>query len=243
MQPHQPHHPIQHFPPISLSLFTQNLSNSNIEITEKILKMVRYAAGPSQPTSPPKGPIPASAIPLRRLSAVILIILLYTSAQPFTPFYWLLSIDGSLLFDRFFSGALLLAGLYFQWKIASRTQPVACIIPVSSFGMGDDTIRSGNVGKRDDNDFVWIYRPSEYWFYAGVEAALLCVAEWAGFEMLRRGLIVGVLAALWGVGWFVTPESVKTKAWETMKRVWFWLAVNEVMRFGNGGGSRGRRRW
>jgi hypothetical protein len=205
--------------------------------------MVRYASGPSNPTSPPKGPIPASAIPLRRLSAVVLIILLYTSAQPFTPFYWVLSIEGSLLFDRFFSGGLLLAGLYFQWQIASRTHPAACVIPLYSFGTGDGTIRNGNVGKSSSDDFVWLYRPSEYWFYAGAEAVLLCVAEFGGNEMLRRGLLVGVLTALWGVGWFVTPEAVKMKAWDVMKRIWFWLAVNEVMRFGNGGGSRGRRRW
>jgi hypothetical protein len=221
-----------------LSFFLHFIPFHSKKPTTAFLKMVRYAS-----STAPNGPIPASAIPLRRASAVALIVLLYTSAQPFTPFYWLLSLEGSLLFDRFFSGALLLAGLYFQWQIASRTHPVACIIPRSKLGMSDTSIRGGNVGAKSSDDFVYVYQPSEYWVYAGAEAALLCVAEWGGYEMVRRGILIGVLTALWSVGWFVTPEWIKRQAWSTLKQIWFWLAVDELLRYGHRGGGRRGRRW
>ena len=91
---------------------------------------------------------------------------------------------------------------------------------------------------------VFIYKPVEYWIYVGIEAALLGVAEFAGHEIWRRGLVSVVVAALWSVGWSVTPERIKKEAWEYVKSIWFWIALDEVMRVGMGrmGGGR-RRRW
>jgi hypothetical protein len=183
---------------------------------------------------------PSQSIILRRLTAVVLMILLFISAQPFTPFRWVFRDNTSLILDSTFSVTLLLAGLGFQWQIAGCRFPVACIIPLSSLGLDDSTIRSGNLGRSNRNDLVWIYNPSDYWKYAGFEAVLLCIAEWFGYELLRRGIIFGVLGALWGVGWFVTPQHVKTKAWDMIKWMWIRLAVNQVMQMGSG---RGRRRW
>lgn len=198
--------------------------------------MVKFADPQDAPSSAPKH-IQSTA--LRKLSAVGMIILLYTTATPFSPVAWITSeLEGSFFFDRLVAGALLFSALYFQWAIAGQTHPVAICIPT---GGGRQTISNGQL-RSVGGEFVWLYQPSEYWKYLGAEAAMLVVAEYVGGEGLRRVLVCGVVAALWSVGWFVTPESVKREGWEYMKRIWFWIALDEIMRVGSRGVGR-RRRW
>lgn len=194
----------------------------------------------SKPGSTPL--VSASSIPLRRLVSVFLMILLYTAATPFTPFYWVLSMEGMYLFDRALAGFILLSSLYFQWQISSCTGPVTIVIPMSAIG-SDTTIRSGGrVGaSKSSEDIIWFYRPSEYWKYVSAAVVMLSIAEWGGYEYVRRLLVTIVIAGSWGIGWFCTPVWVKKQAWEVMKGIWFWLAVDEVMNIGRGGGGHRRR--
>jgi len=184
----------------------------------------------------PSGYIQSTA--LRKLSAVGMIILLYTAATPFSPVAWLTSgFEGSYFLDRLVAGAILIAALYFQWQVAGQISPVAIYIPTGS----RTTISNGNISVTG-GDLVWMYKPSEYWIYAAAEAAMLAVAEFGGMENLRRALVSMVILGLWAIGWFVTPERIKREGWEYLKRIWFWIALDEVMRVGSRGAGR-RRRW
>ncbi|KAI9641248.1 hypothetical protein NHQ30_010048 [Ciborinia camelliae] len=175
----------------------------------------------------------------RKFSAVAMIILLYTTATPFSPIAWVTSgLEGSLFLDRLLAGALLFAAMYFQWRIAVQTYPAAIILPTGSRTM----ISNGNL-VQTNGDVIWIYQPSKYWKYAVIEGLGLMVAEWAGVEHIRRGVVSMVIAALWIVGWSVTPESTKREGWEYLKKIWFWIALDEIMRVGRGGGGVRRRRW
>lgn len=197
--------------------------------------MVRRADAPEGRSSPN---VIQSTI-VRKASAVGMIILLYTAAMPFTPVTWLTTgLEGSFLLDRLLAGALLFAALYFQWQIAAQTFPVAICIPTGA----RQTVSNGKLST-SSGEFLWLYQPTEYWKYVGAEAVALAVAEYCGYEILRRALVIGVIAALWAVGWFVTPERVKSEGWQYLKRVWFWIALDEIFRIGMGGGRARRRRW
>jgi hypothetical protein len=176
---------------------------------------------------------------LRKASAIGMIILLYTAATPFSPIVWLTTeLEGSFFLDRLLAGVLLFSALYFQWRISKQEFPVAICLPTST---GRQTISNGNI-TQTSSEFVWLYRPTEYWKYVGTEAAMLGVAEFGNVEIVRRGVVSGVIAVLWAVGWFVTPESVKREGWEYVKRIWFWIALDEIMRIGSRGAGR-RSRW
>jgi hypothetical protein len=197
--------------------------------------MVKRAEPQDAPSS---GPTHVQSTFLRKASAVGMIILLYTAATPFSPVAWLTSgSEGSFFLDRLVAGALLFAALYYQWRIAGQTPPVAICLPTG----GRTTISNGNISK-SSGDLVWLYRPTEYWTYVVAEAAMLAVAEFGNIETLRRALVSLVILALWAVGWFVTPERVKREGWEYLKRIWFWIALDEIMRIGSRGMGR-RRRW
>ena len=77
---------------------------------------------------------------------------------------------------------------------------------------------------------------------------VLGVAEWGGSEAWRKIIVVGVLGALWLVGFAATPAGTKRWAWEQIK-VYLWvLVLDEVRRVGWGAGTqragrRGRGRW
>ncbi|PQE26496.1 M6 family metalloprotease protein [Rutstroemia sp. NJR-2017a BBW] len=194
---------------------------------------------PSMPTMAPSNNFLKSK-GFRQFSAFLLIILLYTAATPFSPIAWLTSeLEGSFLLDRLLAGALLFSALYFQWQIACQSYPIAICLPTGS----RTRIQNGNI-VQSTGDVVWIYDPSKYGQYALIEVGALLVAEWAGSENLRRGIVSLVIAALWGVGWSVTPESVKREGWALMKKFWFWIALDELFRVGRGaGGARRRRAW
>jgi len=182
------------------------------------------------------GPALIKSTALRKASAVAMIILLYTAATPFSPIAWLtFDIEGSFFFDRLLAGAILFAAIYFQWRIASQTYPVAICLPTGT------TISNGGI-RNNGGDVLWLYRPTEHWKYAAAEAAMLAVAQWGRVELLRKALVSVVIVALWAVGWFVTPERIKREGWEHLKRIWFWIALDEIMRVGSRGAGR-RRRW
>ncbi|KAF7943098.1 hypothetical protein EAE96_011041 [Botrytis aclada] len=175
----------------------------------------------------------------RKFSAVAMIVLLYTTATPFSPIAWLTSsIEGSLFLDRILAGALLFAAMFFQWQVAVQACPIAIILPTGNRTM----ISNGNI-VQSTGDVIWIYEPSKYWGYMLIEGLGLIAVEWAGVEIIRRGVVSVVIAALWIVGWSVTPERTKKQGWEYLKKIWFWIALNEIMRVGQGGGGMRKRRW
>jgi hypothetical protein len=175
---------------------------------------------------------------LRKFSAFAMILLLYTAATPFSPIVWITyEVEGSFFFDRFLSGVLLFSAMYFQWRIAKQEFPV--IISLSA-GSSRQHISNGNITQAR-GEFVWLYRPEVYWQYFAIEAAMLGVAEYWKVELLRRALVSAVIAVLWAVGWFVTPERVKKEGWGYVKAIWFWIALDEIMRVGSRGTR--RRRW
>src|SRR5437667_8063602 len=57
----------------------------------------------------------------RKISALALIIFLYSTATPFSPVSWVVQAKGGFLLDRIFAGILLFSALYFQWRIACQT--------------------------------------------------------------------------------------------------------------------------
>ena len=91
--------------------------------------------------------------------------------------------------------------MYFQWRIAEQTNPVAVYIPTSS-----GSHISNGVMRNANREIAWLYRPTGYWKYYAAEAALLAMAEFGGMENVRRGVVTFVVAALWPAGWFVTPR-------------------------------------
>ncbi|KAM0157222.1 hypothetical protein ACHAQE_006022 [Botrytis cinerea] len=204
--------------------------------------MVKQAEPQSNPM--PSMPTGASSQILkstgfRKFSAVAMIILLYTTATPFSPIAWLTSsIEGSLFLDRLLAGALLFAAMYFQWQVAVQTYPVAIVLPT-----GNRTMISNGKIVQSTGDVVWVYEPSKYWQYVLMEGLGLIAVERAGVELIRRGVVSVVIAALWIVGWSVTPERTKRQGWEYLKKFWFWIALDEMMRVGRGGSGMRRRRW
>src|SRR5438046_5779328 len=68
----------------------------------------------------------------RKISAIVLIVFLYSAATPFSPISWVIQAEGGFLLDRLFAGILLFSALYFQWRIACQTSPVAITIPTST---------------------------------------------------------------------------------------------------------------
>jgi hypothetical protein len=158
---------------------------------------------------------------LRRISSVALMAGFLTVATPFTPFGWVLSSDHPELLDRFISWPLILGALVFQWRIAGVVGAVTIQIA----------------------DFVSMYQHAMYWKVAGLEAVLIVAVNMGKHEIWRRFVASGLVAGLWGLGWACTPLQYKMVAWEHLKLIWTWMAIDEVRR-GTLGGSAGRgRRW
>ena len=92
-------------------------------------------------------------------------------------------------------------------------------------------------------DFVAVYQHAMYWKIAGLEAVLIVVVNMGEHEIWRRFIAAGLVAGLWAIGWACTPLRYKLQAWEHLKWIWTWMAVDEVRR-GMGGVRAGRgRRW
>jgi len=159
---------------------------------------------------------------LRYISSVALMAGLLTIATPFTPFSWIFQSDGPELLDRFLSWPLLLGALFFQWRIAGV--------------IGTLTIQIA--------DFVAMYQHGMYWKVAGLQAVAIVVVNYGQHELWRRFAAAGIVAGLWVIGWACTPLRYKLEAWEHLKWIWTWMAINEVQNGMRGVGRGGRgRRW
>lgn len=196
--------------------------------------------------APPPPPF-ASSILLRRIASLPMIILLYTTALPFTPVAWVVGeIEGAFLIDRLVAGIAIICALYFQFALAGLSYPVAVALP-NPFAHGSDSyVSNGRMGgsraKSEANaEIVFHYHPSSYWTYMAAETGLLVVAEFGHMEYLRRIIVFGVVAALWPVGWMITPRSVKAWAWNHIKTIWFFIVLDLIRDIGFGGGRRRRR--
>jgi hypothetical protein len=177
------------------------------------------------------------SIRARQASALLLIIFLYTAAVPFSPIVWLMDVDGAAFFDRLVAGVLLLSACYFQWQIAGLRRPLAIMVP----GTGATVIRNGRVERGDPVGFAW--HPSNYWPYVICEVMLLGLAEYGRSELLRRGIVSGVIAVLWAVGFYATPESTRKWAYDHIKNWMFWMVLQELMNVGvRSMAGNGRRR-
>ncbi|KAF2183015.1 hypothetical protein K469DRAFT_710960 [Zopfia rhizophila CBS 207.26] len=186
----------------------------------------------------------------RQIASLPTAILLWTAATPFTPVAWLIGpLEGAFLVDRFVAGIILLSALYFQWKVAGLSHPIAIALPNPLAQGSDSYISNGRVGgaqaRQEANknaDIVFFYHPSSYYVYLTSEIALLALAEFGGMEYLRRGIVLAVVAALWAVGWMVTPRRTKMWAWEHVKAFLFFVVLDLIRDVGFGGGRRRRRR-
>ncbi|KAK4194329.1 hypothetical protein QBC40DRAFT_290971 [Triangularia verruculosa] len=192
---------------------------------------------------------PPSLLP-RRFFSLILIVLLYTAASPFTPISWALGSDtvylsGTYLFDRLFSGLILFAAFYFQWRIASLRASVAVTLPL---GGSTTQVRNGRLETVHSSSMdLFLFKSSDYWHFALAEAGVLLLAEFAGGESLRRVVVTLTVAGVWLVGWAATPRSVKNWMWEHAKAYLFVLVLDELRAagrgfIGGGHGMGGRRR-
>ncbi len=173
-----------------------------------------------------------------------MIVLLYTAAMPFTPTEWLFgSIEGAYLIDRLVAGMVLLIALYFQFALAGQTFTVALAIP-NPLAEGDTYTPSGRTSSSSaKQEFVFFYRPSEYWTYMAAEFGLLFLAQFGPFEFVRRIIVASIVGLLWAVGWIITPQSTKKWAWGHVKTFWFFIVLDLIRDIGMGqGGGRRRRR-
>ncbi|KAJ2898820.1 hypothetical protein MKZ38_003640 [Zalerion maritima] len=209
------------------------------------------------------GPAPASAyshpyrannvtstdLITRKGSSVILMVLLYTAATPFSPITWFVDMPGTWMLDRLFAGFILFIAIYFQWRIASLTSVVYVHSP--SVDGGRQTLRNGRLEASGGGEIMYMWQPSNYWPFALCEFFLLCVAEYYdgpfifGYDsdFLRKAIIFVVLGGLWTIGWAATPQGTKTWAWEQIKGLMFWMILNEIMSSLPGGvGSNPRMR-
>jgi hypothetical protein len=206
--------------------------------------MARVDTEPDGSTARPSGPYNAYRGPpnelnmnLRRVSAVALAILLYSAAMPFNPVGWFIAAEGAFFIDKLCAGVILLCACYFQWRISGLTHALAISLPTGS----GTTIRNGRVEQRGDVIFLW--QTSNYWPYAICETVLLCLAEFGPSEILRRSIVIGVVAGLWIVGWHATPPSLKRWAWGHIKALWFWIILSELLSVGRPSVGRRARRY
>lgn len=210
---------------------------------------------PSEKRTPPPPPPPPRAGPsyytyygppsetdksLRKASAVALAVLLYSAAIPFHPVGWLLNMNGAFLADSLCAGIVLLCACYFQWRIAGLGHPLDVSLPV---GGGGTTIRNGRIESAPASTTVFVWLPGHYWPVAVCEAVLLGLAEFGPSEILRRSVVVGVVAGLWLVGWHATPRSYKQWAWGHIKALWFWMVLDQLLNVGRPSMARRQRRY
>lgn len=167
--------------------------------------------------------------------------------MPFEPFAWMLGrLSGTFLFDRLLGGIILFSAFYFQWQIASLRASVIVHLPALTSDSGT-RIQNGRVVKSEGSFTttpVWVWRTNLYWTFAISEAVLLILAEFGPSEMLRRVIVIPIVAGLWAVGFAATPESYKRWAWGHIKAYLFFMVLDELRRVAwsaIGANSNGRR--
>ncbi|KAH6657632.1 hypothetical protein BKA67DRAFT_555847 [Truncatella angustata] len=193
---------------------------------------------PAGPYAAYQGPPSEFNTNLRKISAVALAVLLYSAAIPFNPAGWFFAVEGAFFVDALCSGIILLCACYFQWRIAGLTHALAISVP----SPGGSTIRGGRI-ERGGSSTIFIWQSSNYWPYAVCEAVLLSLAEFGHSELLRRSIVIGVVSALWVLGWHATPRAYKTWAWEHIKSMWFWMILSELLKVGRPTVGRRARRF
>ncbi|KAF2115946.1 hypothetical protein BDV96DRAFT_574854 [Lophiotrema nucula] len=193
----------------------------------------------------PAAPPAPNSVMQRQILSLPLMMLLWTAAIPFTPVAWLSGgLAGAYVFDAFIAGVALLCSLYFQWSIAGLTHPIAVALP-NPLAQSDAYISNGRMHSRSGasnraSEVVFYYHPASYFTYVGIEAGLLLVAEFGRVELLRRVIVLGVIGALWAVGWTITPQSTKRWAWGHIKAFWFFIVLDLLRDVAFGGGRRRR---
>jgi hypothetical protein len=167
---------------------------------------------------------------LRRFSALILIITLYTVATAdihgFAPATWASRTSGAGFLDAFFAPVILLAACFFQWRVSGVTSAVI----ISDF-----------------DGAVIIYAPRDYWKWAVGEFALLIGTKMLWLLLMVQSIpavqgiawliyiadkiaVLVVVAVLWKVGWETTPQAWKREAWEYLKIWWLTMVFDEGRR-------------
>lgn len=205
------------------------------------------------PNRAARGAPPAAQPPnllLRRAAAVTLGILLFFTANPFTPVSWLTQhdwttvLDGPRLIDRVLSPVLLMGAGILHWYIASATQPTPLTITVPNPG-GDVRIRDGQAEMPQSDVVLGVWLPGYFWPAAALEAALLWALSAGGLvvsEFMRRSVLVGIISSVWVVGWSAMPWYRKQQAWALIKDYVVRLVLMEVAEMAFGGGRRRQRR-
>jgi hypothetical protein len=165
------------------------------------------------------GALPSSKeMALRRISSVFLMAGLLTVITPFTPFQWLVPASGPSLLDGFISPVLYLGALFFQWRIAGVVGNLLCQV----------------------HDIGFVYHHGMYWTAALGEVVVCLVVGMMKHEVLRRVAAGSMVGALWGVGWFATPQVYKDQAWDMIKWLWTVLAIDHARNAIHSGGRRSR---
>ncbi|KAH6677118.1 hypothetical protein B0J14DRAFT_335873 [Halenospora varia] len=159
---------------------------------------------------------------VRRVTSIFLCAAMLTVIYPFAPFSWVFPTEGVDILDSFLAPPLFLGALFFQWRIAGVIGNIAvCVL---------------------DSDPVFVYHHNMYWTMAAVEC-MICMGVWmVKNEWARRGSAVGLVAWMWGVGWYCTPQRLKDQAWEHLKWIWTVLAIDHARNTFRTVGN-GRRRY
>jgi hypothetical protein len=192
--------------------------------------------------APPHTYTSPSDLPLRQLSAIIFIGLLFLFARPFTPGTWFLGFELGRIVDLFASTIIYLAGLYFQWAISGIRTPLAISVPIP-FSGGGRAMRNGRLVASEGASWNWVYDPADYWRYLGIEGALVAVMWGVDVERVYQACACTIFGALWGIGWFCVPPATKRHWWGQIKEVWLWMAIQEVLMGSLVQGGRRRRRY
>ncbi|CAN8104713.1 unnamed protein product [Discula destructiva] len=196
--------------------------------------------------------LPPSLLP-RRIAAVILALLLWTTASPFTPISWLIqsdwttALDGPSIIDRVLGPVVLLGAAALHWYIAGAVQPLPLTITVPDLRALDAAQLNQQAGQNIPTStlVLGLWLPGYFWAAAAAEGALLWTLRFADFavgEAVRRSALVAVIASVWVLGWNALPWYRKQQAWALMKDYVIRLVIMEMVEMAFGGGRQRRRR-
>jgi hypothetical protein len=150
-------------------------------------------------------------------------VFLWTAGTPFTPVSWLIGQEIATIVDYVGAGIILFSACFFQWQVASLSRPLAIFLPLPGAGTN---IQAGRI---QHNEYAFVWSTDYYWPYTALEAMLLYAAQFGPSEMLRRTIVLGIVAAHWLVGWFATPPHIKALAWRYIKDMWFYMVMDMIL--------------
>lgn len=204
-------------------------------------------------TNAPAPPLPPGStdLLLRRISAVVLGIYLYSVASPFAPVSWLTQpdyityLDGSRLIDRILSPILLVGAAILHWYIASQRDPLPIVLSLPTGAAQPNVVRDGRVEMATTDVVLGLWVPGYYWTFAAAEVAILwgvVSGGGAGGLLMSRLAVSGIIGASWVLGWTALPWYRKEQAWALIKDYVIRLIIMEMIDSAFGGGSNRRRR-